>query len=258
MGPGKSTAWPGRCGSVSPNMRHPVFTPEHEELRGCGAALRRHRGAAPRRGVGASRALSRRALPPLRRARLPRPPLSGPLGRERRRPGGRASCSSRSWRAAARARSRWRSRCSPTWPRPRSPSSAPTTSASAGSGPRSPARRSARSRSPNPTRAPTSRRSVPTPCATATCGASTARKMFITNGARAALPHAGRQDRRRRRASRRLAVHRRHDAAGRVGVAAAREARHARVGHGRDRARRRRRSPRPTSSASNRDAGSSS
>ena len=55
------------------------------------------------------------------------------------------------------------------------------------------------------------------------------RKMFITNGARAHFLTLVAQDRPRRRAPRCLAVHRRHVAAGRVGVAPAREARHARV-----------------------------
>ena len=62
-------------------------------------------------------------------------------------------------------------------------------------------------------------------------------------GARA-LPHARREDRSRRRAPRHLAVHRRHVAAGRVGVAPAREARHALVRHRGDRARRRAGPPR--------------
>ena len=55
------------------------------------------------------------------------------------------------------------------------------------------------------------------------------RKMFITNGTRRALPDARCQDGCRGGPSRRGAVHRRHLAARRLGVAPAREARHARV-----------------------------
>ena len=132
------------------------------------------------------------------------------------------------------------SRAVRTWPRPRSPSSAPTTSASAGCGPRSRARRSARSRSPNPTPAPTSPAIRTRAVRDGDVWRVNGRKMFITNGARADFltlvaktdPDAG--------PPRRVAVPRRHVAAGRLGVAAAREARHARVRHRRDRARRRR------------------
>ena len=124
--------------------------------------------------MGADRTLPRLALPALRRARLPRPPLSRSLRRQRRRPRGRPRVRGGARRGAARRRSRWRSRCRPTWPRRRSPTSAPTTSASVGWRPRSRARRSARSRSPSPTRAPTWPRSDARRYATATCGASTA------------------------------------------------------------------------------------
>ena len=68
-----------------------------------------------------------------------------------------------------------------------------------------------------------------TPCATATSWRVNGRKMFITNGARADFLTLVVQDRSRLGAPRRLAVHRRHDAARRVGVAHAREARHALV-----------------------------
>ena len=79
-------------------------------------------------------------------------------------------------------------------------SSAPTRNASAGCGPRSPGRRSARLRSPNPTRVRTSPRSVLVLSATATCGASTARRCssptarardFLTLVARTDEPGSG-------------------------------------------------------------------
>ena len=150
------------------------------------------------------------------------------VGRQRRRPrrghrvrrGARARCGA--------ARSRWRSRCRPTWRRRRSPSSAPTTSASAGCAPRSPARRSARSRSPSPTRL--RRRRDPHPRRARRRRVARQRpKMFITNGTRAHfLTLVARKTDADGSGHRGVSLFIVDTvAAGRVGVAQARQARHA-------------------------------
>ena len=186
--------------------------------------------------------LPRRRVPALRRARVPRAALPGAVGRQRRRPRRGPRVRRGAGALRVRLRSRWRSRCRPTWHARARASSGPTTSASAGCARRSPARRSAPSRSPSPTPAPTSPRSRTRAVRDGDIWRINGRKMFITNGTRARLPHAGRADRPRLGASRHLAVHRRHVVARACRCrASSRSSACARQRHRRDRARRRRR-----------------
>ena len=214
IGREQSTAGTRRVWQRTCRMAHDARTrssrAEHDELR---ASVRRFVDTEvrpARRRVGGGRALPRRAVPPVRRARLPRPPLPRALGRQRRRPrrGHRVRRGARPLRRGAR--SRWRSRCRPTWPRPRSrefgtddqrerwlaPAIAgekigaiAITEPDAGSDVAAIRTRAVRD---------------------GDVWRVNGRKMFITNGTRAALPHARRADRPRRRAPRHLAVHRRH------------------------------------------------
>ena len=174
----QSTTSGAGCGSVDP-MSSP---PPDLHRRARGAAGEPCAGSStPRCGPHvdeweAAGLLPRRALPPLRRARLPRPPLS------RARWGGSdgdLAAGPRLRRGAGPVR---RGRdpdgdlgADRTWPRPRSREFGTDDQRERWLATRDRRRRrSARSRSPSPTPAPTSPRSAPAPCATATCGASTA------------------------------------------------------------------------------------
>ena len=112
------------------------------------------------------------------------------------------------------AASRWAWRCTPTWPPRRSSCSAPRSRSRTTSCPRSAARRSPASASPSPTRDPTWPASRPMPCATATCGSSTARRLHHQRPS-GRLHRARHQDRPGCGLRRLLAVPRRHGLAGR-------------------------------------------
>ena len=167
-------------------VAHPDLHPRPRRAARLGPPVRRQGARPERRRVGRGGVLPGLGVPSLRRARVPRPPLPGALGRLRRRPGlgdrvRRGAVPLRLRLAVPMALSVQTDMCTPALGRVRHRRPARALPPAR----RSPARRSGPSRSPSPTPGRTSPASPPGPSATATPGSSTAGRCSSPTGIRA-------------------------------------------------------------------------